>query len=295
MSTKIYTGFALPGLSTKAALAVLGAARTDIQVLVDKKNQVLLVERLVQYVDGYTLARHLREPMPPAHVERSNGMPWFACTDQLVKEQEKCRGGRTREPLIDCDVELSLFMLPKSGRVLGLVQEECVGALEHLRSLPGIVEFDYWNNTDRPAEISAREWSQRARLWDQVFRDPAVVRFSMRWQPELALASDLKNAFPPLQARARRCAIDAVQAEQLEKHWPPAERDSFAGAMRVLRRVELALADPDSELSQEVAQHAARHLPLLVPDLWEHLFTKLADLPGLPALHVAASAEDKRS
>jgi hypothetical protein len=291
MSTKIYTGLALPGLNTKAALARLGSAREVIQGLVDKKNKALLVERIVQYVDSYVLARHMLDTLPAGLAERTNRMPWFACLDTLVKEQEKCRGGRTREPLIDCDVELSLFMLPKSGRVLGMVQEERIGALEHLRSMPGVVEFDYWNNTDRPEELTAREWGQRARTWNQVFRDATVTRFTMRWQPELVLASALKDAFPSLQERARQCAVNAVQNAQLEERWPPAERESFLGAMRVLRQVEVALADPASTLSQEVAKQAARFTPLLTPDLGEHLFTQLGDLPGLPPLRLAAGAE----
>jgi hypothetical protein len=284
MSTKIYTGFALPSLTTKQAMGLLGSLRPSIQALVDQKHRKLLAARIVEYVDGYVLARHLKETLAPAVAEREGKMAYFECTHRLQEEQEKCRGGMRREPLIDCDVELGLYMLPRSGKIIGIAYEERVGALEHLLSVPGVEEFAYFNNTDRPDELSAREWSRRARIWTQVLRDTESARFSMRWQPEPLLPRDMKPFIPSLDERAKKAAANYVTHTQLQKDWPIEHRDDFSGAMRVLRKVELALKDPASELSKEAAVLAARFTSLLVPDLSEHLMTKLGELPGVAEL-----------
>jgi len=284
MSTKIYTGFALPSLTTKQAMNLLGSLRPAIQALVDQKHRKLLAERIVEYVDGYVLARHLKEALAPAVVEREGKMAYFECIQRLQEEQEKCRGGFRREPLVDCDVELGLYMLPKSGKIIGIAYEERVGALEHLLTVPSIVEFAYFNNTDRPEELSAREWSRRARVWTRVLRDAESARFSMRWQPDPILPRDMKPFIPSLEERAKRAAANYVTNAQLQKDWPVEQRNDFSGAMRVLREVELALKDPANELSKEVATLAEKFTSLLVPDLSEHLLTKLGELPGVSTL-----------
>lgn len=284
MSTKIYTGFALPSLTTKRALNLLGSLRPAIQALVDQKHRSLLSERIVEYVDGYVLARHLKEALSPAVAERANQTAYFECTGRLQEEQEKCRGGFRREPLIDCDVELGLYMLPKSGKMVGIVHEERVGALEYLLTVPDITEFAYFNNTDRPDELSAREWSRRARIWTQVLRDKESAHFSMRWQPEPTMPRDLKPYIPSLADRARRAATNYVTNEQLNKHWPVEERNDFSGAMRVLGKVERELKIAESDLSKQVAILSGQFTPLLVPDLGEHLLTKLGELPGMGGL-----------
>jgi hypothetical protein len=284
MSTKIYSGFALPSLTTKQALGLLGSLRPAVQALVDQKHRKLLAERIVEYVDGYVLARHLKEVLAPAVAEREGKMAYFECTHRLQEEQEKCRGGFRREPLVDCDVELGLYMLPKSGKIVGIAHEEQVGALEHLLTVPGITEFAYFNNTDRPDELSAREWSRRARIWTRVLRDSESAHFSMRWQPEPILPRDMQPYIPSLDERAKRAAANYVTHAQLQKDWPAEQRSDFSGAMRVLRKVELALKDPASELSKEAASLAAKFTTLLVPDLSEHLMTRLGELPGVATL-----------
>lgn len=284
MSTKIYTGFALPSLTTKSAMSVLGSLRPAIQALVDQKHRKLLAERVVEYVDGYVLARYLKEVLAPAVAERAEKMAYFECTKRLQEEQEKCRGGARREPLIDCDVELGLYMLPKSGKIVGIAYEERVGALEHLLTVPGIAEFTYFNNTDRPDELSAREWSRRARIWKQVLRDDQSARFSMRWQPEHLLPREMGPFLPSLEDRARRAASNYVTNEQLEEHWPVEQRDNFSGAMRVLSKVERELKDPASALSTKVDTLTAQFTSLLVPNLSEHLMTPLGNLPGMAEL-----------
>ena len=284
MSTKVYNGFALRGKSTKAAMAILGAQRAAIQELVNLKHRKILVERLVTYADTYTLARHLADPMPDKWDGKDTYSIWYTCVDELQAEQAKCRGGQLREPLIDCDVEVVLYMAP-GGMVFGHLQEERVGVQEHLLSVEGIVEFGYWNSTDRPDEISAREWNRRGKIWHNAFDDKAgVPRFSMRWQPEYELPRDLVYLLPSLEERAQARALATVQNRVLQQEWPQERRNEFHIAMRLLRHIEKAMEDPESDIFKEVAEQAAGYSKLLVPDLEKHWLTRLAELPGLPPL-----------
>jgi len=295
MSTKVYNGFALRGMSTKAALAILGAQRAAIQELVNLKHRKLLVERMTTYADTYTLARHLADKMPDKWDGKDTSSVWYSCVDELQAEQAKCRGTQLREPLIDCDVEVVLYMTT-GGMVFGHLQEERVGVYDHLLSVEGIVDFGYWNSTDRPDDISAREWNRRGKVWHTAFDDKAgVPRFSMRWQPEYELPRELVYLLPSLEDRARARALATVQNEILQKEWPLDRRNEFHIAMRLLRHIEKAMEDPESDIFKQVAMHAADYGKLLVPDLEKHLLTKLSELPGLPPAKDAAAAEPAQS
>lgn len=60
----------------------------------------------------------------------------------------------------------------------------CEGSLhglevrEYLDSLEGCVPWGYWNNTDRPQEVSRREWRQRRKDWNSLFdSEPMIPSF----------------------------------------------------------------------------------------------------------------------
>lgn len=57
-------------------------------------------------------------------------------------------------------------------------------------------KYGYWNNTDRPEDVSDEEWATRERLWESVIREPAWNR--------------------------RRLDIDVMTPAMLEAHWDSA-------------------------------------------------------------------------
>lgn len=42
-----------------------------------------------------------------------------------------------------------------------------------------LTDYSYWNNTDRPDEVSAREWNSREKTWDEIFEGTNYMRDSM--------------------------------------------------------------------------------------------------------------------
>lgn len=41
--------------------------------------------------------------------------------------------------------------------------------------ITGVEEYSYWNNTDRPKEISSRMWRARGRTWDRVLDSGQLI------------------------------------------------------------------------------------------------------------------------
>lgn len=44
-------------------------------------------------------------------------------------------------------------------------------SLDFLNDDKRIREFRYWNNTDRPDDITDRQWNERAKVWDGIFKE----------------------------------------------------------------------------------------------------------------------------
>lgn len=80
-----------------------------------------------------------------------------------------------RMPMVDTDFSLSL--IPCGNYTLGIVYTENRAWFQEWLKQPGVSEYGYWNNTDKPDEISTREWSQRRRNWNRVLdANPVCVQ-----------------------------------------------------------------------------------------------------------------------
>lgn len=65
------------------------------------------------------------------------------------------------------------FFLPKIDScryVYGLMTEgnKVSGCLIGLTKDPNFEDYEYWNNTDKPDEISDREWNRRGKTWREL-------------------------------------------------------------------------------------------------------------------------------
>lgn len=263
---------------------MLGRARSAIQALVDAKQAQLVACQIAEKVDAYCLLRNEGLPLEPEWAEIESSTVWWAVVDPLHAEQRKCRGSMERSPIIDCDVELTVYMDPVSGVLLGYPQEERVGAYDHLLTLAGVREFGYWNNTDQPEGVSDEEWERRAKLWNQVLDEPDIARLSLRWEPRFEEREAVLAALPTLEQRVARKAKNRVLHQQIQAHYKAhpedARRASLAGVSRVIRLTEQAMASEGSDLHQQLVAAQAEIAPLLVAELGKHMFSSFKELPG---------------
>lgn len=291
MSTKIYTGFIVKAASTQEAFALLGAQRPALERLANIKNHGVYIETIIDFVDGYCLHRHLRntKKLPPRYEERDALLYSIGgyCAKVVREKQQACRASMERAPLEDCDIELSLYVDTETGHVMGMVQEERTGALKHLLTVPGIEDFAYWNNTDRPDTLTDEAWSERSKTWDRLLDSPTTPVVSLRVVPGYVAYDELLAEVPSLHSRAEECARNTVQNEALlaYKNSPEgiASKDSVSRFFTVLNEVRERLQDPTSAESEKVKLLTQEYLGYLVPDVMAHLSATLPELPGLPA------------
>lgn len=293
MSTKIYTGLCLDAGSASANLRLLDDVIRPVQALVDLKNRKLVTEAAVHLLDRLMVRARLGELLTPQMVDmlRGSGGVLLRVISDTTAQQTRCRRGAERAPRIDCDVSVFLRHHHESGAMLAYIQEERVGVRDWLLGQQSVRDYAYWNNTDRPQEISSEEWDTRARHWRTVLTNNTAC-LTLAWEPVYPAISDEDLRFIPghlarAQELARGRLLDeAVHALMTEDEVLALKsRACFAGLSRALRKAEGLLSNPDTvwgsrfvTLTQEIA---AMILPTVT---MTSLLSSPRDLPELSGL-----------
>lgn len=216
MSTKIHHGHRLAeGVDP---FDFITAAREALNPARDRADARLLADRAVTIIDraavrgestdtGEDTADVLKAPLTAAFI---------AYEDEQSELREH---DRRHDPN---RLELSIGRDPLTGRYGVLLFADCDLLIDAFRAMPQVEEYGYWNNVDRPKDVTEDEWDARCEFWDRVlpgFSAPVEVMlgWSLRstYHPGMIrLAADrsplILEELPSLERRARRAAQDAV-------------------------------------------------------------------------------------
>lgn len=267
MSIKIYNGLILEGRSTKKLLASIVATKAAIQKLVDEKNAKVVGKRVSEYIDKITLQLAMNPGADLTNDELTN-YPASDIYRDVRKEQETCRGGLSREPSIDCDVELIVNMHPKSGALLCRIQEERVGAYEAFLASPGFSDFVFWDNSERPENLSAKSWNRRRKIWDEACDDTDSKAFSFKWVPGYLEKEALIAALPSFESRVLGNAKNWAYHLEVEKIPEKEVRGgNFSPYMRAMGKVDQELSEMKGELFDAYCERQSFLRKTLIEDL----------------------------
>lgn len=216
MSTKLHHGYRLAeGVDPFDFIATV---RAHIDPVRDRADARILAERTVTIIDkaavhglvthaGDDLASLMKTPLTAAYVAYEYEQAELRQTD------------RRHDPN---RFELSFGRDPQTGRFGVLRFADEAALIDAFDAIPEVEAYGYWNNTDRPDDVTEAEWVDRREFWERVlpgYSTPVEVMlgWSLRgtYHPGLmSLASErsplILKELPDLDQRARRAAQDAV-------------------------------------------------------------------------------------
>lgn len=154
MSAKIYNGFSVETTSAVRLMHLIDNFRPYIQ-----KN-------------GQRLFNTFERSMSPHKSSYEIWRLWLDLKEELAKTG-------LRQPAVDTDFRLVFF--PLEDRFLGIAFTEHHRWFKHWLKQPGVREYGYWSNSDKPTRISLKEWDVRCALWDRVlgYDTPASRGFTI--------------------------------------------------------------------------------------------------------------------
>ena len=187
MSTKIYTGYQLDAPDGVAALFAWQAA---LVVALREAYQAEYLRTTASIAVGlHDVARAGKSPTLKA------GSPLLTATSTLDAAHRSIRETQRRNPQLDFECQYVLLADPQDPEHLyAILYTERDAYTEIFAHAPGVRYFGYWNNTDRPADVSDDDWTARGATWDRVvgYASPASRGLSFE------LLGSYHTATPPL-------------------------------------------------------------------------------------------------
>lgn len=150
MSTCIYQGFRLNTDSFAEALRLVEAFRPWVNLQAEKRLEDFMRNLVVSGKSPSEARRAWRD----------------------LREQSRKDG--TREP--DVDTDFSISLIPAEGGVQGIVFTEHHDWYTAWCAQPGVEEFSYWDNTDRPTGMDMSHWQARKQAWQVLTGEPVAMQ-----------------------------------------------------------------------------------------------------------------------
>jgi len=164
MSIKIYNGLVLPKKTLSELMVISREIREQLSSFRTEQIRRNFMKELAERSDLYWLEQIKSDPWQKSH----------ELFNQKFKEAEK--GVREK----DVDFSFEIVFIPYKNKILLMPFTEHEFFIDTLKKIPGIKEYQYYNHTDRPKEISSQEWKKRGQVWDKALEStPAKSGLTM--------------------------------------------------------------------------------------------------------------------
>ncbi|RQR65654.1 hypothetical protein DIE18_04180 [Burkholderia sp. Bp9125] len=261
MSTRVYTGFKFVARELRDIVTAMDGIKASIEKLQREGFLKVYAGMLVRLLD-----RSQAAVAAGKSEQLVQGMAGRRVRDAICKRQAQVRTTRERDPAVDFEVVLACWYSRKLGEVIGYVYGELSETVLTMLKETGVAtEYGYWNNTDRPESVSAREWRMRGKVWDEVLDGKSGQGFQFRYDGETANMpfkwEELQAHLPSIDSRARE------QAEaNLLARWSdalPVKPDDWSAAWQLYTEFRQQLRR-DPAMQEALATESERLKPLLL-------------------------------
>jgi len=161
MSTKIHNGLLLRG-SLRSVYERLRQLRPEIRNLQEQAAVAFLAETACTILDRRAAGLHA---LKDGH---ETGAPLHVAWHEMMDRQREIVKTGYRDPQVD--FEIAITLLP-AEHVYALFQTEQDTLRDWLLGQEWVERFAYWDNTDRPDDMSEAGWEDRRRIWDRLLTD----------------------------------------------------------------------------------------------------------------------------
>ncbi len=210
MSTKIYNGFVIKTGDITEVMQLLDEVGVLYDDAAKKYMHTLTAHLIIDAWDGLSVGSIDEKD---AEILKHYSLSWYAY-EKILNAQKKIKETNQRDPAYDFELNILIFPKSYTDRTLAMVYGENKSFLECFTKHPKVEEYGWWNNSDKPNEVTDEQWDQREKDWQMVInRPPSRAGLSRSYDgcapPETTLAEIIK-LFGPIEKRAERFALERL-------------------------------------------------------------------------------------
>lgn len=256
MSTKIFNGFRFAPMEFGELDLELTQWKERVKTLTIETASGYMAKTVISKLDG---AISKGEAVP----ERLFGNVWADMHDR----QREIKKTQRRDPPVDFEFEI--VIIPDGNTFYGLYYTEQGKWADEFRDQPYIQDYSYWNNTDKPDEVTDAEWEERELTWNRLL--PRVTTPAQRgytvtctYDPSWSeLLDNMSKYVPSNESRARTQAHTDAMNDHMKRHMPENPDERMSVIMKLYRDANEWTKTDDGIAFME--QRFAHLLPLIVP------------------------------
>jgi hypothetical protein len=176
MSTTIYNGKRLPEMSVYELNEFYKRLRGELIPMAKREYYKLIVKvcqeiyvylQTGEYPGHYDL--NLNEIKENRQAFKSNAKDMLIYAQDFVNNTVRKTSAAvfTYDSESDADFDVSLVVIPIDDKILCMPYANHGVLYDALTNRSELSDYGYWNNTDKPKDISESEWEQRKHDWDK--------------------------------------------------------------------------------------------------------------------------------
>lgn len=258
MSVKIYYGFKFHSGSLRDLQAFLMKWRGILKPL--HRAELAAVHARIAtdtFDQSYT--------SPQKHAGKT---PLMEALHSVMDRQREIKKTGYRDCEVDFYFEVSI--MPHGRNIYGIIYTERGNWRDLFLDQPEISDFSYWDNSDRPDEITARQWRHRYKVWNAILLTdpdaiPAMRGLSAQCTTESLYieADEIVAAIKPHEVRVRNLARDAVMGAEIQRRMAElSEAERKARLFETFFDVERWLKSSDGDV---LLQAKIKELEIILP------------------------------
>jgi len=237
MSTKIYNGYCCTSKSWPSVHRLLTKFRDKLKPVADRMFRKQVAASCTALIDFTAV----NVPVPEHMRTQSGAVVWLMVKSQLF--QGVLEAGRN-SGRSDLDFACEVVLVPAQGqRILALLYTQQKEFEKIWNSMPGVVPFGYWNNTDPPEGMTDgkgyQKWKERGRIWERALGKlgvPALAGYArtvfdfhlmdFEWDSPKLLVKHV----PDFEYRCRTTSLELLSYLKFDREAPAGEVFSFLRA-----------------------------------------------------------------
>lgn len=181
MSTKIHDGYRLTGLvPTPAFFAMIADLRARLEVVYERAYRAALVEEAVIHADRLLLGEGPSSHM--ADLPLADSSPLLCASFYIDKVWRESLVQGATLPQFDFQCEVFFLVDPSDQDSLyAIFSASRKDYREEWEATAGVEPWPYWDNVDRPDDVTDTEWEHRRDTWDRVIGWDVIQDRCVTW------------------------------------------------------------------------------------------------------------------
>lgn len=168
MSTKVYNGIIFKNFKTlDQALNWCVKKQPSLEKIAIRLFEQKIIDEYFELIDNLSIKNDKNELVKSFEKSKEDN-PYSFIVNKVREDVENAERSSSRSESFGLDFSSSIIFFNKNKKIIGYYIAEDKLLIGSILKDRQVSDYHYQNSTDRPKEISQKEWNQRKTIWNSI-------------------------------------------------------------------------------------------------------------------------------